>query len=218
MFKKGFTLSEVIVTLGVLGVLAAILIPMVMKITPDNNRVMFRKANSVLQQAVNEIINNGTNYPSDELGTTTDTFASVSRGFNYTTTTGTIVPAGNNKFCFLLADELNTIGTVSCPDPTNGGTGTFATADGVYWKIIIPAVASEFPLNAASYTTRVVVDVNGTAKGPNCGGATTTNIATACSSGTTADMYEIGIRYDGKINVISTDGVTILSDPTQNTK
>lgn len=214
MFKKGFTLSEVIVTLGILGVLAAILGPMLMKITPDNNRVMFKKAHSVLQQAVQEVINNAANYPIDELGTTTDTSASVSRGFNFTDTTGTVVPASTNKFCFLLADAMNTIGTVTCP--ATSGTATFSTSDGISWTIIIPA--SQFPLNATSYTTRVVFDVNGTAKPPNCGGAATTNITTVCPSNTTADLYEVGIRYDGKIDVISTDGEAILSDPTRNTK
>ncbi|MEI8128966.1 MAG: type II secretion system protein [bacterium] len=217
MIKKGFTLSEILVSLAILGVLAAFLIPALMKAVPNNNIVLFKKANYTLQQAVSEIINNDTNYPISVLGTTTDTFASVPRGFNYTTITGTIVPASNNKFCYLLSDQMNTVGTVSCPDLAVGGTGTFTTADGVSWRLIIPVPASEFPLTATDYTTRIVVDVNGTTKSPNCGTVTTTNISTACASGTIGDMYEMGVRYDGKLTVISAAGQTILLDPTKNT-
>ncbi len=217
MVKKGFTLSEILVSLAILGVLAAALVPALMRTVPNNNIVLFKKADYTLQQAVSEIINNDTNYPTSEMGTTTDTSASVSRGFNYTTITGTTVPASNNKFCYLLSEQMNTVGAVSCPAPGAGGTGTFTTADGVSWRLIIPVPASEFPLNATDYTTRIVVDVNGTTKNPNCGTVTTTNITTACASGTIGDMYEMGVRYDGKLTVLGTAGQNILLDPTKNT-
>ena len=61
--KKGFTLSEVMVTLGVLGVLAAILIPAITKVTPSTERVMFKKAHATLEKAVSEMIEDETNYP-----------------------------------------------------------------------------------------------------------------------------------------------------------
>ena len=39
--KKGFTLAEVLVTLGVVGVLAAILTPSVFKVTPSKSKILF---------------------------------------------------------------------------------------------------------------------------------------------------------------------------------
>lgn len=211
--KKGFTLSEVMITLGILGVLAAIIIPAVMNVSPDSNKVMFKKAHSTLEKTVETLINDDVNYPSNVTGQTTDgTNVTVARGFNNTDITGTVVPAGNDKFCYLFAQQLNTVGTVTC---TANQTGTFETTDGISWFI----TPSTFPLRADSYNT-IMVDVNGN-KGPNCFRGDINGIACAASVQTPDEFY-LGVRYDGKILVDTTavttdiDGGTILTDPTRN--
>lgn len=218
MYKKAFTLQETLITMGIIGVLAALLIPSLSKTVPNSNKVMFKKAYHTLEQAVSDLINNDASYPIDQTalyqGSTT---VYVEQGFNYTTQDGTLVPAGTNKFCYLLAQELNTIGTISCP--ATNGTGTFRTTDGVDWTIYLPA--SQFPLDNTSYTTLVTVDINGT-KSPNCSNVAFSNpTTTACSPTTTIpDKYQIGIRYDGKLQINTSDAMAsdILSNPTTNTK
>ena len=42
--KKAFTLAEVMVTLAVFGVLAALLLPAIANVRPNKNKVMFKKA------------------------------------------------------------------------------------------------------------------------------------------------------------------------------
>lgn len=215
--KKGFTLSEVMITLGLIGVLSAILIPTVTKITPSNNKVMLRKANYTLQKTISTMINDDTNYPPDQTGTSTDTPpATVERGFNYTAIpTGSNVPTGNNKFCYLFTQSLNTVETVDC---TVGSTWAFSTTDGILWTVY----STGFNLNAGDFSsTLVTVDVNG-AKTPNCNEDGLSNPTVSACVGTKIDpdTFQFGIRYDGKIQVLTSDNTAanILSNPTDNQK
>lgn len=227
MKKPGFTLAEIMVAIGVLGVLSAMLIPTIAKIAPDKNKVMFKKAYYTLERAADNMINDDNNYPSNAI----DTLANVIRGFNYTTATTNT----SNKFCYFLSDELNTVGTVSCPATNATGTGTFTTTDGIKWTVYIPisdatttgnanlaanqTASSQFPLNSTLYTTLITVDVNPASNSSNCSEDALSNpTVSACSAGTSPDTFRINIRYDGKLQIPTTDtnATNILSNPTNN--
>lgn len=248
--KKGFTLSEVMVTMGILGVLAAFIVPAVMNNTPDNNKVMFKKAYYSLEQGVSSLINDDTNYPSDQ--TLPISSVTYERGFNYTIQTPPATYFTNNKFCTLLSDELNILGTVSCPAHNLTGTGTFTTTDGISWNVRIPVndditytttdinattEAVQFPLSSTSYALKIIVDVNGPNKRPNC--SADTSFATYAPTGgnpaystcnatspdppckNDPDTFIIGVRYDGKLRISATGSsdacaADILSNPTSN--
>lgn len=184
---------------------------------------MFKKAYSTLEKAVSDMISDETNYPSSATGTDNNSIT-VPRGFNYTTATinGTV-----NKFCFLLADQLNTIGTVTCPVASEGGgalwgwnagqDGTFTTTDGIYWRLYFRTddtlPNNQFPLNSAwpsttvaVYPDTVYIDVNGLSKGPNCTASTfASGFAPQCAStadcSSNPDIFIISVRYDGKLYV-----------------
>lgn len=236
--KKGFTLAEVMVTLGLLGVLAAVLVPAVTKVTPNSSKVMFKKTYYTLEKVIGSMINDEANYPSSQV----DPLAALPQGFNYTnpTTNGTA-----NKFCYFLGQNLNTLAPATCPLVSDTpGLGTFTTTDGATWAVYLPIsdqtttanynlaanqnAASQFPLAANLYTTVITVDVNGS-KAPNCGhdAFSTTYLPTAVSACSGAnlgkpDTFQIGIRYDGKLRIQDSDGTedtdatTILSAPTNN--
>lgn len=213
--KKGFTLSEVMIAVGLLGVLSAMLIPTITKITPSTSKVMFKKAYATLEKDVSSMINDDTNYPTDQTGTTTDTSTVVLKGFNDTSLpTGSTVPAGNNKFCYLFTQNLNLVTAVNC---AVGTQWVFTSADGIVWTL----TSNGFGLNATDFTTTyVTVDVNG-AKSPNCSeDALASPVVSACVAPNLgkADTFRIGIRYDGKLQVPTTDATatTILSAPTDN--
>lgn len=215
--KFGFTLSEVLISLTIIAVVGAVLIPSVTSMVPDKNKVMLKKAYAVLEQAIHDLINDDVNYPYAK----TYTVGSVlyHRGFNYVdaTSNGSI-----NKFCYLLSDSLNTVGAVTCPDtntkPLISNT-SFTTSDGVLWRINVTAffgmddtdktipdnVTIQFPLDASSgtsYDTKVIIDTNGSA-GSNC--SDDANAAayglTSCAGGKVPDTFIFGIRYDGNIQI-----------------
>lgn len=208
--KFGFTLAEVMVVLVTLGVLAAITIPAVIHIKPDNKKVMLKKAYSTFEQSIQNLINNEQYYPSSEtfVFNAGPPVVYMPKGFNYNTITsgmGITDSPSPDKFCYLLANSMNTLGTVTCP---SSGAASFTSADGILWSMTTNSAANiEFPLVSTSYFD-VIVDVNGI-QTPNCGAGT------ACSAGVVEDRYKFSVRYDGKIQ-IDDAGANLLTNPTVN--
>lgn len=229
--KTGFTLAEVLVSLGLLSVLAAILLPYLGSAAPSNKKVLIKKAYATLYQASYRISNDPDIYPitSYTLGS-----GRMMRGLNYTIANGVqaAVSPVPNKFCFNLSEQLNILGTASCIAADATGISSFTTSDGILWTIYTPisdvatnaALAAssditnpaiaEFPLcktSSTCYTTRVTIDVNGSGNGPNCSFVAFTNpVTTACTnSRTEPDIYQFGVRYDGKIEINTSDTYAI---------
>ena len=218
---KGFTLSEVMVTITILGVLAAILIPAVVNVSPDSSKILLKKANVTLERAVSDLISNDLYYPADQTDDDSNG-VKVSRGFNYTNTVGMGLPSSNDKFCYLLSQELNTV-SANCTAVATGTAPnivapyTFTTTDGMLWTIN-DTTATAFTLSPGYYTTvgttpTLTVDVSGATKGDNC-------YYDTCAATKKADRFYYCIRYDGKMTIkpLDTAAVAILTNPTDNKK
>ena len=61
--KKAFTLTELLIALGVIGVLTAILLPVIMNLIPDQNVLMAKRAYYATQTIVSDMMNNEACYP-----------------------------------------------------------------------------------------------------------------------------------------------------------
>lgn len=231
LIKKGFTLAEVMLTIGVLGIFVMLFIPILNNMMPPTNKIMLRKTYLALEKAVNIMISDNINYPAGEMGDsdiTADipTSIKVSRGFNYTDKIGN---ATTNKFCFYLANQLSLMNASTCPTTQPGVTKFATTEDKMDWYIYLPIASADsdpnhqFPLDLTKYSTKIIVDVNG-AKMPNC--FTDTGYATyvpsasykACTDDK-PDTFIIGVRYDGKLQIGSSASAdTIAQDILSNPK
>lgn len=228
--RKAFTLAETLITIGLIGILAAILIPAVTSISPNRNKVMLRKAYTTLEQTIAKMANDDINYPADQV-TTMGGYV-YPRVFNNTTqTTNT-----SNKFCYFFADNLTTIGNITCPVITFGykqATTVLAnTTDGISWFFGGTSLGSEaanFPVDTTKYYTFIIADVNGVANAPNClddTGCIATNRPVYNSTPYTCgcakpDTFVFGIRFDGKIRLGFGGGTdtylnNVLQSPTDN--
>lgn len=216
MFRRhGFTLAEALLAMVLIGIAITIISPALKKIVPDSNAVLASKAYNILENGVKNVIedtsyDNGAQLITDKVGVTTDTGASVQKGLANISTVGTSVPAGQNKFCYLLSKQMN------CVNSDCTTNNTFKTSNGMDWKVVTPSDAFSLRADNGGYTTRVIFDVNGDNNGPNCGDGT---YITACANGKTPDKYEVGVRYDGRmlnitnahsdvLNTCGKDGVT----------
>lgn len=219
-----FTLAETLTTLVIIGVIAATATPTIMNALPNTNKVKFKKAYSTIETVITTLINNDIIYPSSTILTGGDG-VDYQQGFN---NTGTIATGNGaftpipNKFCYYMADQLNIVGTTNCPN-VDAVTSipytkpTFTTTDGIDWYLYIPVAdtttstetgalaittSAQFPLSSTMYTTKIIVDVNGS-KAPNC--TADLNFATyglsQCTGNSTPDQYIIGVRYDGKLQI-----------------
>lgn len=178
-YKFGFSLAEVLVTMGLLGVLTSMLIPVLHSVQPNQNKILLRKGYQVVERTVNLMINDDALYPDD------DAFANSTYG-------------GGQKFCQNFQDALNMVSYGTCP--TSGGPAYIgSTPDGIDWYY----TAGTFTQSGNAFNNIVAFDVNGSAKTPNCA---TTSMGlpsgyTQCGTGKKADLFKVGIRWDGKIHM-----------------
>lgn len=231
--KKGFTLAEILISLTILGVLAAILFPLLHKYSPDKNKIMFRKGYYTIEKSVSQLANDETHYPSGTTwsgGSCSLSGVSTECLFHNTTLTADIT-AGKDKFCYLLSDLLNTIGTIDCTSTnlakTNITTWNFKTTDGIKWRLVYNSTTDPFNLSNTTQNAWIVIDVNGDNE-PNClnpssGLATVWSTQTKCAATfdkNSIDRHGLMIRYDGKIVLDNNDilETNALSDPTKFTK
>ncbi len=117
--RKAFTLSEALVTLAIIGVLAAILIPVIDNVRPDKDKVTYKKALYSMQSAV-----------SNAMDSTLYSMASNSAAYWKDEN------IQDSDFCMAVADALNTSGRVDCISTSSYLNPNFITTDGIrYWGL-----------------------------------------------------------------------------------
>lgn len=191
--KKAFTLSEALITLAIIAVLAAILIPVISNVRPDKDKIHYKKALYTLQSAM--------------------TNAMDSKDYSMVANTSAYwgdASVGQEDFCKAIADSLNVAGgyrcSVSAIQTRSGCSGAtkssykcpnFITTDGIrYWGL----EGKEFDLYNPDLTQRkkvrtIYADRN---IGDN------ELVAVERDRGRTGDNaygLQIQVRYDGKMGV-----------------
>ena len=154
MKKLGFTLAEVLITLGIIGVVAAMTIPTLLSQTNSQEyKTAFKKAIASLNQAVTL-----------NLALDGNDFSALSVASSTT---------DSNSVYYMFTTRMNVVSTGANSDM---GAATFG-ATGNYTLFFNDGIAVTFPKTAASCTTEaagctMIVDVNG-AKKPNMMSAAT---------------------------------------------
>lgn len=116
--KKGFTLSESLISLAIIGVISAVLIPILNNVRPDQNRVMYKKAMYTMQNAIATAMD-------DDLppAANSDAYWGADE-----------VPAtGQGSFCESIANAVNTVGAVNCGSSGSFDDPNFTTVNGAKW-------------------------------------------------------------------------------------
>ncbi len=209
--NNAFTLTELMVALGVIAILCALLLPVIFNLMPNQNTIMAKRAFYATQSIISDLINDETCYPDK---TTAASTAAQRVGFDdeygYTNckkynSNSQIETGGSasDKFQILFLDKLGL--------PTDTLNSEFTTSDGMVWKF------SSIAFNSADDeggSLRLTVDVNGTSadKGkPNCGNGTAYNAVlgsgtdgncTADKRTTGFDRFQMIIYGNGKIEIV----------------
>ena len=216
LLKKAFTLAELLIALAVVGVLVAILMPIIFSIMPDQNALMAKRAYYTTQTVISELINDDNCYPDQTYSTNPRTGFEDGYGYincekwgadedteDYINTEGDPLM----KFATLFADKLDIKKGTLEVNSNNKGL-SFTTKDGMVYNIF-PVV--ENSVNKIG----ISVDVNGTSD-PNCGqsivsmgtAGTSSNLSNsisvsdACKNLTNGhDRFGIIVEYDGTITL-----------------
>ena len=216
--KKGFTLTELLIALGVIGILVAILVPVIFNLMPDQSVLMAKRAYYSIQTVVSDLINDEGCYPDKTQSAGADRRVGFDDGYGYA---NCLKWGGNNetrqyinredavaKFATLLADKLDLKeGTTPSSSKVLKIT-SFETKDGMKWSIYPfsgyggSAIRNKYTdLRAISDLFAIIeVDVNGDGNTPNCGQSVITN---ACEGNArNFDEFAVALSTDGKLTIL----------------
>ena len=112
--KKGFTLSEVLVTIAILGIIAVLIVPQLVAKKPNKAKLLFKKGYNVTSNVVSALQSDI--YEADDNGDVL-----FSKG------------PSNTYFCEKFAEFVNYVGDVTCNNSTD--SLAFVTSDGLKYSI-----------------------------------------------------------------------------------
>ena len=167
--KKGYTLAEVLIALGIVGFISAIMLPMINKIKPDPTKITYIKTFDAIMAATQEIAGNALAYPlqDDEKNPTKKYNKCPLFNTAEVKVNGIEYGGDNAKFCQFLGTTINTIdSTVNCKkdpiiysDDTFKNNISFTGTNGVQYLVSTDTTGG--------YRTDIYIDVNGD-EGKNC--------------------------------------------------
>ena len=191
MKKNGFTLAEVLITLGIIGVIAALVGPTISKVKPDENKIMYLKTYDALSSIISGLASNSSIFPvcdsDDNVMCSQYPLFNLSMPLKAPYNTNSFV--GTNKLCRLLADNLS-VQNENCSSSNYNSNSAFSTQDGKIWWVSTSR-SFDHSTHKANYQTEINVDVNGQ-KAPNCMNSVDNN----CSN---PDRFRFLVSADGSI-------------------
>lgn len=174
---KAFTLPEVMITLVVIGIISLMILGSIADISPDENKLLYKKTFYTLSEVVRTLANDSTKFNSDDM------FMAQPSNNDYN--------SAQEYFCHMVANSLNTLGEIQCDDDDDWN---FKLTNGVMIKRLNSEFEDEDNNALTPETITICVDVNGD-KPPNEG----CEVADQNSTATGRDQFRIRISYDGKV-------------------
>lgn len=204
---KGFTLTELMVALAVIGILVAVVTPTIMKTRPNKNKMMIKKTFYTTEQIVATLINDARLYPdlreacdSDWLANNTETddmYCAWGFDYNNAVRYEGETYEGDTKFAGLFKSRLNV---------KSGDDTVFYTTDGVKWDLSGTTTGGRSGYGAwtpgmldgpeDAGVGQILIDVNGDDP---------PNARQSASSEDDFDQYVIEVMASGKLKISESD-------------
>ncbi len=214
MKNKAFTLAEILVTLGIIGIVVAITLPLVNKAKPDNTKIMFLKTYQEMVKAIQESAYNTAIYqPTYEYEKNGEVYMIQVKhpllsvyGPEITLPNGDVLTNAvqKNKICNVMAAAFGVSGS-GCNDTDNTAKSpkefdkSFTIKNGIdVWVTTkFPEYSQFYEVFSADaarkdYFTVIYFDVNGSAA-PNC-----YYHATGCKS---PDRFKLIVSRDAEVYI-----------------
>ena len=207
MYKKGFTLQELLISMAIIGLIAAAIAPAINSIMPDKRKAMYMKAYNTLTNTTNEILSD----PSLYFTKYYSTGELLCSGLGCPDLPVDYAPCNEAdwkcqgtifKFPKIFATKVNYVERTS-PVPGSIISTNIKTIDGIDWTF----KATKFSTTNTEFD--VIVDVN--YKNTNTKNKCTYNSSTCPNP----DKFEFKIDNDGGITVIDPLGRAFLENPTE---
>lgn len=197
--QLGFTLSEILLAVGILGIVVAMVTPAIVKVSPSATKMMVRQTYYTTTSTVSELINNPLFYKRVD-----DSTGVVYKGFDDTTsvTYRGKTYSGKSKFVDLFINNLNVKGTISTGSSICYEFFSDVSTCREVYTTNGPKWIFSVPYNTSQITTRILIDTNGD-KGPNCRVGSTESICQ--DADVVYDQFRIVVYNDGRVLIDTTD-------------
>lgn len=169
MKKSGFTLAELLIALGIVGVISALLATALLTLQPDQQKAIYLKNYDALSKAVKELAHNDRLFPicQDNLNCQEHPLFNTSSGVG-----GRFVAIGegDGKLCRGLSYVFNgqMLPNLNCDNqPLTYEDGDWTPSFRTYRTEWLVSTLRELSGNSATYQSDVYFDLNGPAA-PNC--------------------------------------------------
>ena len=194
--RNAFTLTELLVALGVIGILTAIVMPIVFNLAPDQNALMAKRAFYTTETVISDLLNDNFCYPKTLARAGLDDGRGYAKCKKWGGEENTAAQENENaltKLVTLFSDKLDLRGSIT----NDGGGSTFQTKDGMIWTFSHNNLVANKP---DSYIL-LTVDVNGD-KDPNCGQSSTSGQCADKNRTKGFDRFTMKIYARGRIQIV----------------
>ena len=195
--RRAFTLSELLIALGVIGVLTAVLMPIIFSLAPNQNVLMAKRAFYTIETIVSDMLNDPNCYPKINARVGFDDGLGYAKCDKYGGKDNPSKLGANNpseKFITLFTDRLD----LKKVETTEGDSdSTYITKDGMEWRF---KNLNFQPAQADSYGI-ITVDVNSSKHSPNCGDSTGTGKCEK-ENAKSFDKFSVRVLARGKIQML----------------
>ncbi len=190
MNRRGFSLAELLVSLGIMSVIAALLLPIMTNLRPDKNKTLYLKTYNALASTIKGLAASNEIFPACQ----GDFCFQRNPLYNSSSGVNDAYPEGNSKLCELLAEQFNASNN-TCSDvyqAFNGDNFHFSTQDGEQFFVSTFRTEPAIENNQVSYQTDIYFDINGD-KLPN-----KLYGEDGCEN---PDRFKLIVASDGRINI-----------------
>ena len=171
MKKHGFTLAELLIVLGIAGVVAAVILPAINGLMPDKTKINYLKVYDELGSNIKSMVADTSLFPillkegSTDIDVSKYPLVNNSQPLKAPFKDDTKY-SGDKKFCNLLAFSMGV--DDSCKTTSYPAQSSFTTSNGMEWWISQTKREINTAENKISYQTDIYVDVDSSKKSSNC--------------------------------------------------
>ena len=153
-------MAEIMIVLGVVGILTAIILPSAIHLIPDENVLKFKKANTTFHKVINELVNSDKFYTPGDLSRKPDGTI-IRGGFQLAGDPSLLGSSDDVKYLCQTMAEILSAKTVNCSTAKTGenGSPTFAQipshAKANSWDFTLAEAKDEFDAKCNSTAAAV---------------------------------------------------------------
>ena len=173
MLKKGFTLQELLITMAIIGIIAAIAVPSLFGMAPDETKSMYMKAFNTLSNITPEILDDKilywTQYANDGVNVGQPNCSGLTcedAPTEYPKCDDTWTCEKLTKFGSIFATKVNVV--TKEKSGNNNDTVTFTTNDGIDWSMKTVSSADANLPGGKAYNIEVTINVKPDDAAHNC--------------------------------------------------